>query len=218
MAVTSIIESRVETTRTALYVVGLTVAGIGIAGLLQAHLGTDPYDAINAAIALKTGILVGTVSWINSAIVLAGAWALGRRPKIGTILLALGVGLVINLGMHLIPAPHSIGVRCLMAAASLALLYLGVTGFVLSDRGAGCLEELMLAIVARGGRIHRTRWGIEAVLLVIALVLQGPINVVTVIFVILTGPVLAGTLPALATLCRVPLPHHDPNVPLGDIR
>jgi len=34
----------------------------------------------------------------------------------------------------------------------------------------------------------------------------------------LTGPVLAWTIPWLARLVRLPLPHHDPNVPLGDIR
>ena len=209
---------RVFVTKLAIYLVGIVFTGMGIAGLLQARLGTDPLDAINAGVAAKTGLSVGASSWIDAGLVLVLAWILGRRPKVGTVLVAFFIGLVINAGLVVLPSPHAMVGRGVLAAVALAILYLGVTGYVLSDLGAGCLEELMLAMVAKGARIHRARWGIEAVLLVIALVLRGPINVVTVVFVALTGPVLAWTIPHIAAWLRVPLPHHDPNIPLGDIR
>jgi len=209
---------RVFVTKLAIYLIGIVCTGLGIAGLLQAHLGTDPLDAINAGVAAKTGLSVGVSSWINAGLVLVLAWILGRRPKVGTVLVAFFIGLVINVGLVVLPAPQPLVVRGILAAVALAVLYLGVTGYVLSDLGAGCLEELMLAMVAKGAKIHRARWGIEAVLLIIALVLRGPINVVTVVFVAMTGPVLAWTIPHIAGWLQVPLPHHDPNIPLGDIR
>ena len=209
---------RVRIIRTAIYLIGIVCTGMGIAGLLKARLGTDPLDAINAGVATKTGLSVGASSWIDAGLVLILAWILGRRPKIGTVLVAFLIGLVINLGLAVLPAPHGYPLRAAMSAVSLAVLYLGVTGYVLSDLGAGCLEELMLAMVAKGAKIHRARLGIEAVLLAIAVALRGPINVVTVVFVALTGPVLAWTIPHVATWLRIPIPHHDPGVPLGDIR
>jgi len=209
---------RVPVTRCAVYFLGITLTGLGIAGMLRARLGTDPFDAINAGVATRTGLSVGASSWIDAGLVLALAWILGRRPKVGTVMVALLIGLVINLGLALLPVQHGLAPRIAVASVSLAVLYVGVTGYVLSDMGAGALEELMLALVARGARIHRARWGIEAVLLALALVLRGPIGVVTVVFVALTGPVLAWTIPNAASGLRIPLPHRDPDVPLGDIR
>ncbi len=209
---------RLRISRVATLAGGITCTGLGIAGMLRAHFGTDPFDAINASVGRITGLSVGVASWLNVGLVLALAWILGRRPRVGTVVVGLGIGLVINLGLALLPVQHGIVVRAVLAAASLAVLYLGVTGYVISDLGAGALEELMLALVARGAKLRSARWGIEAVLLAVAFGLRGPIGIVTVAFVLLTGPVLAWTIPFLARLVRLPLPHHDPNVPLGDIR
>ena len=202
----------------AVYIVGGILTGLGIAGLLRAQLGTDPFDAINAALGAKLHLSVGVCAWINASVVLLLAWRLGRRPKLGTVAIAVLIGICINIGLALIVVPHGLVLRGVLATAALVVLYLGVTGYVISDLGAGALEELMLALVARGAKIHRARWGIEAVLIVLALFLQGPINVVTIVFVALTGPVLAWTIPRFAAMASVPLPQHDPQIPLGDIR
>lgn len=204
--------------RWAAYLAGIALTGLGIAGMLRARFGTDPFDGINAGMGRLLGWSVGVASWLDVALVLALAWALGRRPKVGTIGVGLGIGLVIDLGLAVLPDEHLVAVRVVTAVVGLAVLYVGVTGYVISDLGAGALEELMLALVARGARIRPARWGIEAVLLVVALALRGPIGAVTVAFVLCTGPVLAWTIPLSGRLLRLPLPHHDPEVPLGDIR
>jgi uncharacterized membrane protein YczE len=212
------VPSGIRFRRFTLYAVGFSIAGLGIGGLLQAHLGTDPFDAVNAGIGAHIGLAVGQCSWINASLVLLLAWLLGRRPKIGTVALVFFLGLMIDVGVAVLPRVSGLPGRGVEAALSLAALYLGLTSFVLSGIGAGCLEELMLSLVAKGFRLHRARWGIEVVLLALALVLRGPINVVTVLFVALTGPVLSWSIPTLASLVRVPLPDHDPEIPLGDIR
>ncbi len=209
---------RTPVVRTATLLVGIALTGAGIAGMLRARLGTDPFDAINASVGRLTGWSVGAASWIDVAVVLAVAWALGRRPRIGTAVVGLGIGLVIDLGLVVLPVEHGTVVRAATAVAALAVLYVGVAGYVVSGLGAGALEELMLALVARGARIRTARWGIEAVLLGVALALGGPIGIVTVAFVVLTGPVLGVAIPATARLLGLPLPEHDPDIPLGDIR
>jgi len=210
--------SRTSVTKIVAYLCGIAILGIGIAGLLHARLGTAPLDAINAGLANKTGLSVGVCSWIDAAIVLGLAWAFGRRPKVGTVLLSLLLGLAINLGLTIVPNATGLGAQLAMATVSLVAIYVGVTAFIVADIGAGSPEELMLALVHRGFRLHRARWGIEAALLAIALLLRGPINIVTIVFVAVTGPILAWTIPRAARLLRLPLPHHDPNVPLGEIR
>ena len=181
--------------RIGLYLVAITSVGFGVALMVSAHLGVAPNDVMNTGVAKALDTGVGTASWVTSGIAMMLAWALGRRPRIATVLGGVIVGLSINQFMKLLPEPHSMVPRILMLCLGLLVVWGAITGVVATDVGAGPLELLMLAFIARGISISVARWGIEMGLLAIGLVLGGAAGVGTAIFALATGPVLAITLP-----------------------
>jgi len=181
--------------RIGLYLVAITSVGFGVALMVSAHLGVAPNDVMNTGVAKALDTGVGTASWVTSGIAMMLAWALGRRPRIATVLGGVIVGLSINQFMKLLPEPHSMVPRILMLCLGLLVVWGAITGVVATDVGAGPLELLMLAFIDRGISISVARWGIEMGLLAIGLVLGGAAGVGTAIFALATGPVLAITLP-----------------------
>ena len=181
--------------RIGLYLVAITSVGFGVALMVSAHLGVAPNDVMNTGVAKALDTGVGTASWVTSGIAMMLAWALGRRPRIATVLGGVIVGLSINQFMKLLPEPHSMVPRILMLCLGLLVVWAAITGVVATDVGAGPLELLMLAFIDRGISISVARWGIEMGLLAIGLVLGGAAGVGTAIFALATGPVLAITLP-----------------------
>jgi uncharacterized membrane protein YczE len=60
------------------------------------------------------------------------------------------------------------------------------------------MELLMLGLHDKGMSMQVARWGIEGVVVAGGIALGGQIGLGTVLFVVLTGPVLARTLPPVA--------------------
>jgi len=177
------------------YLVSITVIGFGVAAMVAADLGVAPNDVLNTGIGETFGIGVGTAAWITGVIAMALAWALGRRPRIATVLGSVIVGFSINGGLALLPEPTVLAPRIALLAIGLVVIWAGITGVVATDVGAGPLELVMLAFMDRGLGIRWVRWGIELTLLLLGLALGGAAGVGTVIFAFGTGPVLALTLP-----------------------
>lgn len=183
------------TARVSVYLVSITVIGFGVAAMVAADLGVAPNDVLNTGIGETFGIGVGTAAWITGVLAMALAWALGRRPRIATVLGSVIVGFSINGGLALLPDPTALAPRIALLAIGLGVIWAGITGVVATDVGAGPLELVMLAFMDRGMSIRWVRWGIELTLLLLGLALGGAAGVGTVIFAFGTGPVLALTLP-----------------------
>ena len=183
------------TARVSVYLVSITVIGFGVAAMVAADLGVAPNDVLNTGIGETFGIGVGTAAWITGVIAMALAWALGRRPRLATVLGSVIVGFSINGGLALLPEPAALAPRIALLVAGLVVIWAGITGVVATDVGAGPLELVMLAFMDRGLGIRWVRWGIELTLLLLGLALGGAAGVGTVIFAFGTGPVLALTLP-----------------------
>lgn len=183
--------------RIIIFLSGNLLVGLGVAGILRARLGAAPFDVTNSGLAGQLGLNVGTASWLVGAVMLLGAWALGRRPRYGTLIEVALVGLIINLTLNVLAAPVTLPARLGLLAAALIFLWVGIICLILSRLGAGPVEELMLAITAHGPEIHTVRWGLEAILLVAGVLLGGQLGIATFILVIGTGPVLAVVLPPL---------------------
>ena len=172
--------------------------------LLAGRLGAAPYDAMTAGLAKLLGLAVGSCSWLEGVALVLAAWMLGRRPRLGTLVATVLVGLVINEVLAELRLGPGLVARVAIAVLGLLVLWAGVGLVVAADLGAGCVEELMLAITARGLKLHRTRWVMEIVLIVAALAVSGAIGIFTVIFLLATGPVLSLVLLKVAALVRLP--------------
>lgn len=181
--------------RAAALLAGIVLVGIGISNMVAAELGVAPADVLSTGGAEQLGIGVGTMGWLAGMTYTAIAWLLRRPPSWGTVIGGVLVGIAINVGLAILPEPEALVWRVPMLVGGLAVVYLGISLGVASNLGTGPLELLMLAFGDRGIRVDVARWGIEATLLAVGLLLGGQIGAGTVLFLVLTGPVLARTLP-----------------------
>jgi uncharacterized membrane protein YczE len=90
-----------------------------------------PFALVNLAVGL---LLVGV------------AWSRGTRPGLGTIVQVVVVGAVVSAVLPVLPAPTSMTARVAELIVALALLTLGVAGYLASRTGAGPAEAAALAV------------------------------------------------------------------------
>ena len=193
--------------RVLVFVLAICSVGIGVAFMVEAGLGVAPNDVTNTGLADTLGWGVGTASWLTSGTAMLLSWLLGRRPRPATVLGGVVVGLAINGALALVPTPDPLVLRVLFLALGFVVVWIGITGVVTADVGAGPLELMMLALMDRGVGIRVARWGIELTLLGIGLLLGGEAGLGTAIFALATGPVLAITIPRAAARLGTDLRH-----------
>lgn len=193
--------------RIAVYLGSISVIGVGVGLMVEGDLGVAPNDVLNTGLSATFGFGVGTAAWITGVVAMLVAWALGRRPRVATVLGSVIVGLSINGTLAALPTPDAMGVRVAFLACGLAVIWVGITGVVASDVGAGPLELVMLAFMDRGMSIRWARWGLELTLLLLGLALGGAVGLGTLLFAFATGPVLAVTLPPAAQRLGTDLTH-----------
>ena len=169
-------------------IVGLFALGFAIAVSVRARLGVAPWDVLHQGIANKTGLSFGLVIVLVGFVVLLAWIPLRQRMGLGTVLNALTVGLIANLGLYLIPAPHLLAVRVPMLLASVVMNGVGGGLYIGSGLGPGPRDGLMTAIARRGHRIWVVRTLLECSVLVAGSVLGGHVGVGTVLLALTIGP------------------------------
>jgi uncharacterized membrane protein YczE len=195
------------TVRVGVYLGAISIIGLGVALMVEADLGVAPNDVLNTGLGDTLGIGVGTAAWITAVVAMAISWALSRPPRVATVVGAVIVGLAINGALAVLSTPTAMAWRVAFLAAGLAVVWLGITGVVAADVGAGPLELVMLGLMDRGVSIRWARWCLELTLLALGLALGGAAGVGTVVFALGTGPVLAVTLPWAAARLGTDLTH-----------
>lgn len=181
--------------RVAVYTLAIWSVGLGVSLMVEGDLGVAPNDVLNTGLAETLDIGVGVAAWITGVVAMALSWLLGRRPLVATVIGSVVVGLSITWALALLPTPEHLAVRIGFVALGLVVVWVGITGVVSADVGAGPLELVMLGFMDRGISIRSARWGIELTLLLIGLVLGGAAGIGTAVFALGTGPVLAIALP-----------------------
>jgi uncharacterized membrane protein YczE len=162
---------------------------------------------LHQGVARHTPLTFGLANVAVGLVVLAGAWALGGKPGVGTVANAVLVGLFIQL-LTSIDAVAELGDSSLPArigllAGGIALAGPGTALYIGADLGAGPRDTLMLVGRIRSGRrIGLVRFVIEAGALVLGIVLGGTFGVGTVAFALFVGPVVEASFWLLA---RTPL-------------
>jgi uncharacterized membrane protein YczE len=138
---------------------------------------------------------VGTWSIIISFVVLVAWLPFRERYGVGTILNAIIIGAMIDLGALVIPEPTSIVWDIAMLTVGIVLIGLASGMYIGANLGPGPRDGLMTAIARRGPSIRATRWGIEITVLIIGVLLGGTFGVGTVAFALFIGPIVQFFLP-----------------------
>jgi uncharacterized membrane protein YczE len=169
-------------------VIGLFVIGFSIALSVRARLGLAPWDVFHQGVAEATGLSFGLVVVLVGLVVLLAWIPLRQRLGIGTIMNALSIGFIANLGLYLMPTQERLVVRVPMLLV--ALLGFGIGGglYIGAGLGPGPRDGLMTAITARGHRLWIVRTTLECSVLVVGFALGGDVGVGTVLIALGIGP------------------------------
>ena len=169
--------------------VGIVLLGIGIALTLEARLGISPFDVLHQGIARQTGLSIGTVVILVGLAILLLWIPLRQRLGVGTVINALTVGALIDLGVWLLPAPDALAVRWLYLTGGIVVTGLGMGLYISAGLGPGPRDGLMTGIAARGHPIWLVRTGLEATALILGWGLGGDVGIGTVVFAFSIGPI-----------------------------
>ena len=180
-------------------VAGAATAGTGLALMIRARLGAQPWDVLHLAVSGLLHVSVGAVIIGVSVVVLAAWWPLRLRPGWGTLAMTFIPGLACDGVLALLPAPDSMIIRPVLLVAGLLLFAVGTAAVIRAQLGPGARDGLMVGLCARfGWSVAVVRAGIEVSVLVLGLLLLGPARAVaagpagvgTVVVALLLGPML----------------------------
>jgi uncharacterized membrane protein YczE len=198
--------------RTLRLAAGLVLFGVGLAALVQAGLGLDPWTVFQQGLADHTGMTIGTATIVCSLAVLAAWIPLGQRPGLGTLANALVVGPVLDLSLTVIPQPDALLVRAGYVAGGILAVAVATGLYVGAGWGPGPRDGLMTGLAQRGVPIALARGAIELSALVAGWLLGGTVGVATVLYATTIGALVKRALPRLA-LPPAPAPSVPPAVP-----
>ena len=184
-------------------VAGLFVLGFAIAISVRARLGVAPWDVLHQGVAEVTGLSFGLVVVLVGLVVLIAWIPLRQRLGVGTVMNALSVGFIADLGLYLIPEQERLAVRIPLLLVALVMFGIGGGLYIGSGLGPGPRDGLMTAITARGHRLWVVRTTMECSVLVVGFFLGGQVGVGTVLIAFAIGPL------THASLRRFHLPVHD---------
>ncbi len=189
---------------------GLMVMGTGVAMLLAADLGAAPWDVLHQGIARRTSLSVGATVIVVGLLVFAAWIPLRLRPRVGTILNAVLVGPMIDLGLMVLPQPPGLASQIAYLLLGTLLFGSGAGLYIAAGLGPGPRDGLMTGLAARGLPVRWVRTGLEVGALAVGWVLGGTLGVGTLVVALTLGhviqPVMARAAP-LRAFPQVPVRH-----------
>lgn len=177
---------------------GLVLFGLGLALLVHAHLGLDPWTVFTQGLTRRTGLSLGTITVLISLSLLLVWIPLRERPGLGTIANALVVGPVLDLGVAFIPNPTSLPVQIVFLVLAVPLIAVATGLYVGAGWGPGPRDGLMTGLAALGLPLFAARMLIEGTVLVIGWLLGGTVGLATLVFALTIGPLVGRALTWLA--------------------
>jgi uncharacterized membrane protein YczE len=131
---------------------GLAGFGVSLALMVRARLGLGPWDVLHQGIARLLGVQLGWVTIGVSGLVLLTWIPLRQRPGLGTVSNAVIVGLVVNGGLDVLPAPGSLAWRAVWLAAGIGLNGVATACYIGAGLGPGPRDGLIDAAAEASGR------------------------------------------------------------------
>ncbi|GAB4401012.1 MAG: membrane protein [Anaerolineales bacterium] len=170
--------------------IGFILFGLAITLMIRGNIGTSAWVVLEAALAYKLGITVGTMTVIMGFIVLISAVAMREKMGWGTLANILSIGPWVDMWNAFMPsATDNLPLQAAMLLLAVLLMGLGSAIYIGVDAGAGPRDSLMLAIKRTTGvSIRVARAIIEVTVVTIGFLLGGPAGLGTLIYALLIGP------------------------------
>ncbi|NYJ33091.1 membrane protein YczE [Nocardiopsis aegyptia] len=168
--------------------VGLVLYGLSGALLIEARLGSMPWDVLHQGLALRSGLSVGTWSVIVGAALMLLWIPLRQKPGLGTLSNVVVIGVGVDVFMWLMPTTESLVLRVGLLALGVLACAVATGCYIGAGLGAGPRDGLMTGLAARGWSVRLARTVIEITVVVTGVLLGGTVGVGTVVFAVTIGP------------------------------
>ena len=170
--------------------VGLVLYAASIAMLVDAGLGSMPWDVLTQGIVLRTDLSFGVVTLLTGLVVLACWIPLRQRPGVGTVANVIVISALVDPFLTLVDGlPDAIGVRIALAASGIVLNGLATGLYVGARLGPGPRDGLMTGLVRRTGRsVRLVRTTIEVTVVSVGWLLGGTVGFATLAYALAIGP------------------------------
>lgn len=165
-------------------IVGLAIIAIGIALMVRANLGLSPYEVLNQGLEVRTPLTIGQASILIGLLVLLAWFPLQQRPGLGTVANVIGVGLMLDAWLLVVPEPQTLGIRLLWSLVGVVLIGVGIGMYIGAGLGPGPRDGVMTGLASRGFPVWLVRLVLETSALGLGWYLGGTVGVGTVVFAI----------------------------------
>lgn len=169
---------------------GFILFGLAITLMIRGNIGTSAWVVLEAALAYKLGITVGTMTVIMGFVVLISAVVMREKMGWGTLANILSIGPWVDMWNSFMPSvTDNLPLQIVMLLAAILFMGLGSAIYIGVDAGAGPRDSLMLAIKRTTGvSIRVARAVIEVTVVTIGFFLGGPAGLGTLAYALLIGP------------------------------
>lgn len=170
--------------------IGFILFGLAISLMIRGNIGTSAWVVLEAALAYKLGITVGTMTVIMGFIVLVSAVLMREKLGWGTLANILSIGPWVDMWNSFMPSvTDNLPLQIAMLLSAILFMGLGSAIYIGVDAGAGPRDSLMLAIKRTTGvSIRVSRAIIEITVVTVGFLLGGPAGIGTLVYALLIGP------------------------------
>ena len=176
---------------------GLLIAGIGTAFMFNAGQGSAPAATITEGVAVFSKLNYGLSGIIVNVLFLILLIFLDRSLiNVGTVLATFCLGYFIDLGVFLLSplniAGMSFMLKTIMMVIGCIITAIGLGYYIGVDFGSGAMDGMSI-VLNKKLKIPFTycRWGMDALLMIIGVVLGASWGLGTVASIVLTGPIMS---------------------------
>lgn len=178
--------------RVLILIFGLTIFGFGDALIVNSLTGNAPWSVLAQGLSFKTGMNMGTATFLISAVVLFFWWPLGERPGFGTLSNIVVIAIAIQIGVTIFPEANSYPIGVIYDFVGVALVGIGSALYITCGLGPGPRDGLMTSLhKLTGVRVGRIRMAIESGAFLGGWALGGRIGLGTAIFALFIGQSIA---------------------------
>lgn len=170
--------------------IGFVLFGLAITLMIRGGIGTSAWVVLEAALAERFGITVGTMTVIMGFLVLGSAVAMREKMGWGTLANILSIGPWVDMWNSFMPSvTDNLPLQVAMLLSAVFLMGLGSAIYIGVDAGAGPRDSLMLAIKRTTGvSIRVSRAIIEVTVVTLGWLFGGPAGIGTLVYALLIGP------------------------------
>lgn len=185
----------VEKTPLFVLVVALLILGVGEALVLLSHLGSAPWTVLSQGIALQSGISIGWVSFLVSAIVMLMWFPLKLRFGLGTVLNMILIAFALGVSVAFLPEPASLAGRIFYLIIGILCFGIASAFYLTCHQGGGPRDGLMVGLCHRFHQpVGVVRTTMEVIVCSIGFLLGGTVGLGTLLFALSIGWVVQFTL------------------------